>query len=201
MRDTTLEEVRRILSGRTPRTLVAPSLRPAGVLLLLYLKDGEYYINFNVRTGRVEHHKGEISFPGGGKNPSDPTLLATALRETHEEIGVDPQHVEVLGTLDQDSTRTGFLVAPFVGTIPSPYSFRPSRIEVAEVLEVPVSHLLNPSFTLPREQSVGGELIRYRDYEYNGNVIFGLTARILTGFLDLAGHVLAPGVGGSRGIG
>ncbi len=199
MGDTTLEEVRRILSARTPRTLVAPSLTPAGVLLLLYWKDGEYCVNFNVRTSQVEHHKGEVSFPGGRKNPGDPDLLATALRETHEEIGVDPRHVSVLGALDQDSTRTGYLVAPFVGAIPPLYAFRTSRIEVAEVLEVPVSHLLNPGFTRPREQSVGGELIRYRDYEYNGNVIFGLTARILTGFLDLAGHVLAPGMGGNRG--
>ncbi len=199
MRDTTLEEVRRILSARAPRTLDAPSLIPAGVLLLLYLKDGEYHINFNKRTGRVEHHKGEISFPGGGKDPGDADLLATALREAHEEIGVDPQHVDVLGTLDQDSTRTGFLVAPFVGAIPSPYSFRPSRIEVAEVLEVPVSHLLNPAFTRPREQTVDGDLIKYRDYEYNGDLIFGLTARILTGFLDMTGHILAPGAGGSRG--
>ena len=200
MGDTTFQEVRRILSSRTPKTVDAPSLIPAGVLLLVYPKDGEYHIHFNVRTSRVEHHKGEVSFPGGGVNPGDATPLATALRETHEEVGVLPSHVEVLGTLDQDFTRSGFLVSPFVGTIPDSYPFKPHRAEVAEILEVPVSHLLTPANTTPREQQVGDHLVSYRDYHYRGHVIFGLTARILTGFLDLTGHLLVPGAGGDRGV-
>ena len=190
MGDTTFEEVRRILSARTPRTFDAPSLISAGVLLLLYPKEEEYSIHFNKCTSRVEHHKGEIAFPGGGMDPSDADPRATALRETHEEIGVHPDHVELLGTLDQEITRSGFLITPFVGTIPYPYTFRPSRIEVAEVLGVPVSHLLNPSFTEPQEQWAGDELVRYRDYHYGEHLIFGATARILTKFLDLVGHVL-----------
>ncbi len=200
MGDATFQEVRRILSSRTPKTVDAPSLIPAGVLLLVYPKDGEYHIHFNVRTSRVEHHKGEVSFPGGGVDPGDATPLATALRETHEEVGVHPSHVEVLGTLDQDFTRSGFLVSPFVGAIRDSYPFKPHRAEVAEILEVPVSHLLTPANTTPARVPLAGGALPYRDYHYQGHVIFGLTARILTGFLDLTGHLLAPGAGGDRGV-
>ena len=162
----------------------------AGVLLLLYPKEEEYSIHLNIRTGRVEHHKGEIAFPGGGMDSVDVDVQATALRETHEEIGVHPADVDILGILDQETTRSGFLITPFVGTIPYPYEFLPSTAEVAEILEVPVSALLNPSFTEPKEQWIDSELVTYRDYHYGDHLIFGATARILTKFLDLTGHLL-----------
>ena len=190
MGDTIGEQVRRKLAARTPHTWDDSSLLPAGVLLLMYPKDGEYHILFTKRTNRVASHKDEISFPGGGMQPGDAGIQATALRETREEIGVHPRDVELLGILDQESTHSGFLITPFVGTIPYPYPFRPSRVEVAEVLEVPVSHLLDPAFIEAEEQWIGDHLVHDRAYRHGEHRIWGATARILTGFLNLVGDEL-----------
>jgi 8-oxo-dGTP pyrophosphatase MutT (NUDIX family) len=100
------------LKANPKKSIINPSLTPAAVLLLLYLKDGEYCVLLNKRTDRVEHHKGEISFPGGVRDESDFTLLETALRETQEEMGIAPRHVELLGELDDTPTSTSFLITP-----------------------------------------------------------------------------------------
>ena len=92
--------VRRILSQNPKKSLVDPSLTPAGVMLLIYPEGGEFRILLNKRSDSVEEHKGEIAFPGGRKDEADRTLLDTALRETYEEMGVRPQDVDVLGELD-----------------------------------------------------------------------------------------------------
>ena len=153
--------------------------------MLLYAKEGEYCILLNKRTDTVEHHKGEISFPGGSKDPDDSTLLDTALRETHEEMGINPDDVEVLGELDDTPTITNFLIATTVGTIPYPYDFKPSAFEVAEVLEVPISALMNGESRRDEIRIAGGELVNLPSYVYHGHVIFGATARVLSRFLEL----------------
>ena len=162
-----------------------PGLVPAGVLLLLYVKDGEVCVLLNRRTDRVEHHKGEISFPGGAHDPEDSTILDTALRETYEEMGVNREDVEILGRLDQVSTQSRFAITPFVGTIPSSYPFQASWIEVAEVLEVPLPILLDPANW--REMAMAGERGQSGEYAYayGEHMIWGATARILTQFLGL----------------
>lgn len=153
--------------------------RPAGVILLLYGDGRDDRIIYTVRTSLVEHHKGEVSFPGGMRDEEDESLLHTALREAHEEIGVDPRHVEVVGELDEILTRsTSFVITPFVGVIPFPYEFRPSPHEVAEVLAVPISHLLDP-------RNVEADPDFGYLYRYDRHVIWGATARITTEFLDL----------------
>ena len=177
--------IRRILSEHPKKTISEPALSPAGVLLLLYFKEGEYCILLNKRTDTVEHHKGEISFPGGSKDPEDLTLLDTALRETHEEMGINPEDVEILGELDDTPTNTNFLIATTVGTIPYPYDFKPSALEVAEVLEVPISALMNGESHRDEMRLVGGELVNLPSYVYQGHVIFGATARVLSRFLKL----------------
>ncbi len=139
----------------------------------------------NKRTDRVEHHKGEISFPGGARDPEDVTILDTALRETEEEMGIKREDVEVICQLDQVSTRSGFAITPFVGTIPPSYPFSESNIEVAEILEIPLAELLDP--VNRREQSSirdGGLSIDY-SYAYEEHLVWGATARILTQFLGL----------------
>ena len=119
------------------------TLARAAVRLPLYESAGDTHVLFTVRSELVEHHKGQISFPGGAHDASDPDLRFTAVRETWEEIGVAMDHVEVIGQLDEMITISNFLVRPFVGRItqPGPYPFVHSEIEVTEILEVPLQHL------------------------------------------------------------
>lgn len=185
MEESATELIRRILTENPKKTVVDSSLTPAGVTLLLYPKDGEYCILLNKRTDTVDDHKGEISFPGGRKDPEDKTLLDTALRETHEEMGISPDDVDVLGEIDDVPTNTSYLISTFVGTIPYPYEFAPSEAEVAEVLEVPISTLMDINSTRDEVRVRDGELVNSVSYSYDGHLIFGATARILSRFLEL----------------
>jgi 8-oxo-dGTP pyrophosphatase MutT (NUDIX family) len=141
------DRIRKIVGSFKPTALEDATLRPAAVLVPLLPTDAGPSVVLTVRTHRVEHHKGEISFPGGARDPGDITFLATALREAQEEVGLRPEDVEVLGQLDDIQTTSGFLVQAFVGLIPPDYAFRPRAWEVAEVLIVPVAHLLDPAHT------------------------------------------------------
>ena len=185
MEESATELIRRILTENPKKTVVDSSLTPAGVTLLLYPKDGEYCILLNKRTDTVDDHKGEISFPGGRKDPEDKTLLDTALRETHEEMGIPPDDVDVLGEIDDVPTNTSYLISTFVGTIPYPYEFAPSEAEVAEVLEVPISTLMDINSARDEVRVRDGELVNSVSYSYDGHLIFGATARILSRFLEL----------------
>ena len=185
MEESTTELIRRILTDNPKKTVVDSSLTPAGVTLLLYPKDGEYCILLNKRTDTVDDHKGEISFPGGRKDPADKTLLDTALRETQEEMGISPDDVDVLGEIDDIATNTSYLISTFVGTIPYPYKFAPSEAEVAEVLEVPISTLMDYNSARDEVRVRDGELVNSVSYSYDGHLIFGATARILSRFLEL----------------
>ena len=179
------EFVRRILSKHPKKSIADPTLIPAGVFLLIYDRDGEYCVLLNKRTQQVEHHKGEVSFPGGSKDPGDETLLQTALRETHEEMGVLPDHVELLGELDDVPTTTSFLINTYVGAIPYPYEFRPSDIEVAEVLEVPILHLMDGDNKRDEVRVSDGLPVNSPVYSYRGHLVYGATARILERFIEL----------------
>ena len=185
MADGAIESLKRTLANLSNRPVHDPSLIPAAVLLLLYPKDGEYCILLNKRTEEVEHHKGEISFPGGTRDPEDRDFLETALRETHEEMGIRPEDVTLLGELDDVVTRTGFGVRVYVGTIQYPYPFRPSAVEIAEVLEVPIRQLLDPSNRREEVRWENGKTSTAYSYTYGGHLIFGATARIMTQFLEL----------------
>ncbi len=185
MEVSTIGSVRRLLSRHPKKTLDDTSLAPAGVLLLLYLKDGEYCVLLNKRSNSVEDHKGEISFPGGRRDDGDRAILDTALRETHEEMGIRPQDVEVLGELDDVATISNFLVSTFVGTIPTAYQFKPSDEEVAEVIELPLSVLTDDGSSRDETRIVEGALVSRRSYAYGGHLIFGATAEILTRFIEI----------------
>jgi len=171
--------LRRILLSDRSHNPSDSALVLAAVMVLIYLKDGLYCILLNKRTDLVEHHKGEMSFPGGRKDEEDRTLLDTALRETHEEMGVRPQDVEVLGRLNDTPTSSGFLITPFVGTIPYPYEFSPSDEEVAEVLEVPLKDLLDEGSLRDEIRIVGGALANAPTYAHEGHLIHGATGRLL----------------------
>ena len=177
--------LRSVLSDSPKKTIADPSLIPAGVMLLLYPKDGVDCVLLNRRTNQVEHHKGEISFPGGRRDDGDASLLDTALRETLEEMGVQPRHVEVIGELDDVRTTSNFLVNTHVAAIPYPYEFTVNESEVAEVLEVPVRALMDESNTREEVRIVGNDLVNSVAFAYDDNLIYGATARILGGFLEL----------------
>lgn len=180
----TLDLVKQALDGRINYTITDPILMPAAVMLLLYPKDGEYCVLLNKRSQEVEHHKGEISFPGGARDPADRDFLDTTLRETEEEMGISRADVTVLGQLDDIVTNSNFGVSVFIGTIPYPYPFNPSAIEIAEVLEVPISALVNPANLRHETRLVDGLAKTVRSYAYNEHLVFGATAKILQQFLE-----------------
>lgn len=168
-------------------------LRPAAVLIPLYVRDGTLWTLFTKRTDTVEHHKGQISFPGGGQHPEDGNLWATAIRETEEEIGVPRESIRLLGALPRMVTVTDFEVSPFVGAIPYPIVFRPEAAEVESILEIPLSYLLDPQVVEEKALRWKGHDVMTLVYHYHGHAIWGATARILADFLEaLQGESPAP---------
>lgn len=184
----TAQMIRTILAKREPQTLPSEGKRAAGVLVLCSSRSGSDSLILTKRTSRVEHHKGEISFAGGAVDPEDDDMTATALRETHEEIGIPPSDVDVLGMLGQVATRTGYLISPVVGNLRGDSAFLANPYEVDTILEIPVSHLLDPQYSQHEENRSQEELVSYNAYWYGTDLIWGATARILTEFLRLAGH-------------
>jgi 8-oxo-dGTP pyrophosphatase MutT (NUDIX family) len=182
-----LRELARVrLAGRRSAMLELGALKPAAVLVLIYPKAGVEHLLLTMRTEIVEHHKGQISLPGGGVHGDDLDLEATALRETFEEVGILPDDVEVLGRLDDVVTVSNFRVTPVVGLLrEAPSGFTPSPFEVAEVIEVPVAHLLDPANCIEERRERNGVVSVASAYEFDGYLVRGVTARILRGFLDL----------------
>ena len=128
----------------SPKVIEDADLTLAGVMVLLFQREEEYTVILNRRTRMVEHHKGEISFPGGRMEAGDEGLLDTALRETFEEMGISREKIQVLGRIDDMKTKTGYMIRPFVGVIDYPYNYKLSNEEVEEVLELPVAGLFSP---------------------------------------------------------
>jgi len=177
-----------ILSGREQQTYTFHDLplTSAAVLLPLYEKDGELYIVFTKRPETMQHHKGQIVFPGGKCHDDDKSDRDTALREAFEEIGLRPEDVEVLGELDKVCTASSnFLITPFVGLIPHPYEFTVSEEEIDELIEIPVSVLLDENNYYEKLQEFHGSPYLGSFFDYEGRVIWGATAKILRQFLDL----------------
>ena len=179
------EELRRTLGSRTRRTCDDQALRCAAVLVPLLCKEGEWHVLVTQRTNVVEHHKGQISFPGGACDASDAEAQETALRETLEEIGVPPQDVEVLGLLDDMRTVSNFVVTPVVGVIPHPFAYRLNPQEVEAVVEVPLSFLRDRTNLRVEQREIGGQAVDVLFWDYGPYTIWGATARILQSLLDL----------------
>ncbi|OGO04119.1 MAG: hypothetical protein A2Y91_04495 [Chloroflexi bacterium RBG_13_54_8] len=182
----TKEIVRQVLSSREKKVYRAEGMKPAAVLIPLYEKEGKCYLVVTKRTETVNYHKGQISFPGGTRQKGDRSLRDTALRESWEEIGLDPQDVEILGELDDTATyTTGFTISPFVGAIPYPYGFKANPREVEEVIFVPLEVLLDKTNFREEMQPIGGEVVPQYFYHCGDRVIWGATARILKQFLEI----------------
>ncbi|HEX5855129.1 MAG TPA: CoA pyrophosphatase, partial [Thermoanaerobaculia bacterium] len=160
-------------------------LRQAAVLIPLYVREKALWTLFTKRTEMVEHHKGQISFPGGGRSEADANLWETAIRETEEEIGVPRAGVRLLGALPKLVTVTDFEVSPFVGAIPYPVGFAPHPGEVESIIEVPLSYLLDPMVVEERPVKWKGRDLTTLVYHYRGHAIWGATARILADLLTV----------------
>ena len=186
------QKIKHALSQREKRRIIDLDAISAAVLIPIFTKNGEDHILFTKRTNMVEHHKGQISFPGGKRDIEDETLLQTALRESHEEVGIRPEDIEILGDLDDEKTHvSNYVISPYVGVIPYPYQFVTSLDEVEYLLEIPISALLDKANFHEEIQSSGEKRYRAYFYKYKDDVIWGATSRILKRFFDLvcaAGH-------------
>lgn len=181
--------LRERLGTRTPHDLAPNRYRRAAVLVPIFEIRGTPHLLLTKRTEAVEHHKGQISFPGGGEEPGDDDLLATALRESHEELGLPPASVEVWGRLDEiETVVSGFAITPFVGYIPPPVDLCPNPNEIQEIVTVPLATFLDPA-NLRVERVVRGEQSwDLLHYDCGTHVVWGATARIIHDLVD----VLAP---------
>lgn len=181
-RDYTLERLQASLSGRVPAWPVPDGKIPAGVLALFTEGDANTSPDLLLtrRSLSLRTHRGEIAFPGGVKEPEDRSLWDTALRELQEELGLPNRAVTYWGELTPVFTGTGYVMAVFVGSVDLSPGIRPEPAEVAEVFQVPVESVMDPT-TVRDESHLGPKGIRSRPvYSYNGRVVWGATARIIT---------------------
>jgi 8-oxo-dGTP pyrophosphatase MutT (NUDIX family) len=190
--DSLPEFLRQRLAERKPVMRPEWEVRPAAVLVPLYLDDGEWHVLFTQRTDLVETHKGQVSFPGGRVDPGDTSRVETALREAEEEIGLRREDVTVLGQLDELLTVTQYHITPIVGLFPWPYSFVLSTAELSEVFGAPLAWLADPANLeiKLREPIVPGPKILVYYLHYQGYAIWGATARMLLNLIDVAQPML-----------
>lgn len=182
--------VRQALASQAPLCFSPDDLRPAAVLLPLFTRDGQDHVLLTRRTDKMRHHRGEISFPGGRREPHDPDLITTALRETEEELGIAPDDVKVLGRLDDFFSVHGYHVTPYVGRFPFPYPLRADPGEIAEIIEVPLTRFLEPGIHHQEDWRHRGRMHAVDFYTVDHYQVWGLTAAILRQFLQRLG--LAP---------
>lgn len=164
----------------------------AAVLAPVVDRDGEDHLLFTRRADHLGEHPGQMSFPGGGAEPEDATILETALREANEEIGLKPSEAEIVGQLDDIRTVTEYAVTPFVAHVPDREYVRDDN-EVAEIVVLPISGLLDPdNYEYERRSHpyYGDIVIHY--FHVNGYTVWGATGRILVQLLELATGFEAP---------
>ena len=174
--------LRERLASPPPRRLAANDLRQASVLVPLYVDAGELWTVLTQRTEDLPSHRGQIAFPGGSRElKEDP--WGAALRETQEEIGLDPKVILRLGELDEQESSTGFRVVPCVGAIPHGSKFQPNEAEIADVFSLPLTAFANPRMVEEQEVLINGVPRSILVYHIGNRRIWGLTARILQNLL------------------
>jgi 8-oxo-dGTP pyrophosphatase MutT (NUDIX family) len=172
------------------KTIPVGQLRPAAVLLPLFRRNNEDHLLFTERTAHLEHHAGEISFPGGGFDENDVSLVETALRESQEELGIIRDEVKILGRLDDFYSVHGYHVVPYVGVIPSPDNLQQDPFEIAATFEAPLNHFRNPEIHHVEDWQHRGESHLVDFYQFEGHVIWGLTAAILRQFIEETSNLI-----------
>ena len=185
--------IRTLLAAHKRRIIPREDLRESAVLLPLCWRDGDPQVVVTMRSMDVEHHKGEICFPGGGVESTDKGLVETALREAQEEIGLCRDDVEVLGLLDDHISIVGYHITPVVGAIPYPYDFKINS-ESEILLLVPLRKALSDSGWMAERSHFRGRGVNIYFLEIEGGVVWGATARMLKHLVDLiAGYTIPFG--------
>jgi len=169
------EPLRRALAARETRRLHHESRTAAAVLIPLFVRDGEVRVWLVRRPEAMRSHAGQVAFPGGKSDPADASLRATALREADEELGIGPSSVDVLGSLDDYPTITGFTVTPWVGWLPEDVPIRPSPAEVARAFAPPLREFFAPP----------AGVLPWRGWTVDGELVWGATAAILRAFVGI----------------
>lgn len=160
-----------------------PDLFPAAVLLPV-VERKEPTVLFTERNANLKRHAGQVSFPGGRVEPDDASLVQTALRETHEETGIESTFITVAGFLDAYETGTGYAVLPVVGLLSDGFALVPNTSEVANIFEVPLSFLLDPANRQKNQMEWQGRMRTFYAFRYNGHYIWGATAAMLVNFSE-----------------
>ncbi len=168
-----------------PGLFPSRALVAAAVLVALVDHADGLTILLTLRTPHLADHGGQISFPGGRIEASDADELAAALREAHEEVGIEPAAVEVLGRLDTYVTRTGFRVEPVVGLVKPPLLLRPDPGEVAEIFEVPLDFLIDPANRRRDSRIFEGSERFYWAIPFENRYIWGATAGMLVNLAEV----------------
>lgn len=159
--------------------------KPAAVLIPIFFKQKQAHILFTKRTDYVEHHKGQISFPGGSRDVSDGSLMLTALRETEEEVGIKSNDVTILGKTDVFLTNTHFLITPFVGFYKYPYPYNINDGEIDRLIEIPLAHFFNHTIFAIKSFEKDGYRWKVHYYKYGKELIWGITGFLLSNFLSI----------------
>lgn len=178
--------------GHRPYAEVEATCLHAGVLILLYPRQGEMHLVLIRRTGFGLHHRDQIACPGGQLETGEDSVAA-ALREAREELGIEPDGIRVLGSLTPlFIPPSNFCVTPVVALAPAAPAFRPDPVEVAEVLEVPLRRLADPDTARRETWRTGERAIDIPFYDFGRHKIWGATAMILAEFLEVLASSRRP---------
>jgi 8-oxo-dGTP pyrophosphatase MutT (NUDIX family) len=165
-------------------------LRPAAVMLPLYFYENEWHLLLTKRAETLDEHRGQVAFPGGGQEKEDRNLCETALREMYEEIGVKPEDVHVFGHLGDLPIITGYVVRPFVGQIPWPYTFNLEPEEVHSIFSIPIAWLAKPENHQVQYRNIAGHdlpVIFFEDYA--GYTLWGASAEMTVALLSALNQI------------
>lgn len=188
-RELTEEKIRSAVSDYQSQRMHRDGFRQAAVLVPLLEKEGEWHLLFTKRSEDLEHHKGQVSFPGGGlengEGPED-----AAIRETFEEISIGPGHIHLIQRLDDLWTPSGYIITPVVGFVHSTDSLQPSAAEVSRVFTVPLHFFSTEGAAELRKVSVNGYSRNVYFYHYDSETIWGATAFIIRNLLRVLGLIV-----------
>jgi 8-oxo-dGTP pyrophosphatase MutT (NUDIX family) len=179
-------ELRRRLDSPPPARMGGGDARHAAVLVPLYVESGHLWTVLTKRAENLPHHRGQVAFPGGGRETGEAPWDA-ALRESEEEIGLPRARVLRLGELDEVGTPSGFRIVPCVGAIPYPIELEANPGEIDEIFAAPLTELANPRLAEDREVRINGQRRTLRIYHVGRFVVWGVTARILQNLLARVG--------------